>query len=347
MKITISQNDLNSAVEKEIITNQQANSLWNLFTEQSISKITFTGLNVAYYFGAMIIISAMTWFATEAFAQYNASGLFFVGIFYFTGLFLFGNRLYNNEQTEIPGGLLLTSAVFMVPLVVFSIQEYFQIWGNESPGNYRDFYIWIRSGWFLMEVTTIATAIIFLSKYKFTFLTFPLAFSLWFLSMDLTPIIFNSNDFTWDQRKLVSMIFGLVMLIFTYFIDRKTKKDYAFWLYLFGMLAFWGGLSLMRSDSEFNKFVYCCINLFLIVLSVLFNRKIFIVFGAMGVYGYLYHLSDMVFRDSLLFPVALSFFGISIIWLGIKYNKNRERIDKYINSLLPEQLIKLLPPNRS
>ncbi len=346
MKISVSKKDFNIAVEKEIITDQQANNLWLLFSEHNDSNITFTGLNVTYYFGAMIIISAMTWFATEAFAKYNSIGLLIVGILYFFGLYIFGKKLYLSKRTQIPGGLLLTSAVFMVPLIVFSIQDYFSIWGYEAPGKYNDYYTWIKSGWFLMELAAIVTAIIFLFKYDFTFLTFPLAFSLWFLSMDLTPIFFNENEFTWEQRKLVSLIFGLIMLIFTYFIDRKTKKDYAFWLYLFGMLCFWGGLSLMDSNSELNKFIYFAINLLLIFISVLFNRRLFIVFGVLGVYGYLFHLSNIVFKDSLLFPVALSFFGISIIWLGIKYNKNKDKVDSIVNSILPAKFRKLLPTSR-
>ena len=101
MKITISQNDLDSAVKKEIITEQQADSLWELFSGHNKSKITFTGLNVVYYFGALIIISAMTWFATEAFAKYNALGLLSVGIFYFVGLLIFGKKLYTSEQAAV------------------------------------------------------------------------------------------------------------------------------------------------------------------------------------------------------------------------------------------------------
>lgn len=346
MKITITKDDLDNTVEKGIISDQQAENLWTHFTEKYQQKIAFSGLNVTYYFGALIIISAMTWFATEAFAKYNSVGLLVVGLLYFGGLFIFGKKLYAVQQTQIPGGLLLTASVFMVPLIVFSIQDYLSVWGYEAPGSYNEFYIWIKSGWFMMETATIITAVIFLIKYDFPFITFPLAFSLWFLSMDLTPIIFGVNEFTWEQRKVVSLIFGLAMLIFTFFIDRRTKKDYAFWLYLFGMLCFWGGLSLMNSDSELNRFIYFSINLLLIVISVLLNRKLFIVFGALGVYGYLFHLSKIVFKDSLLFPVALSFFGISIIWLGIKYNKNKEKIDSFINSKLPAGFLKSLPPNR-
>ena len=44
-------------------------------------------------------------------------------------------------------------------------------------------------------------------------------------------------------------------------------SDYAFWGYLFGLMAFWGGLSAMHSDSELNKVLYCLLNVGLVVLS--------------------------------------------------------------------------------
>lgn len=346
MKYKISKEDLLLASKNNIISEKQVDKLWNYFSSETYSKASFTGLNVTYYFGGLIIISAMTWFATEAFATYNSFGLIIISSLYFLVFLFVGKNLSRNKTTYIPGGLILTVSVFMIPLLIFSVQNYFKIWVFESPGHYQDYYVWIKSGWFFMEIGTIATAIIFIFLFRFPFLTFPLAFTLWFLSMDLTPIIFDISNFSWDQRKTVSLFFGLFILVATYFIDRKTKRDYAFWLYLFGLLSFWIGLSLLESNSEFNKFIYFCINIFLIIISVLFHRKSFIVFGSLGVYGYLYHLSDIVFKDSLSFPVVLSIIGMSIIFIGLKYNKNKNIIEEYINSILPEGVLKLLPPNR-
>ena len=46
-----------------------------------------------------------------------------------------------------------------------------------------------------------------------------------------------------------SMWFGLVMVLLAFWIDARSRargasrRDYAFWLYLLGMLTFWGALS--------------------------------------------------------------------------------------------------------
>jgi hypothetical protein len=74
-------------------------------------------------------------------------------------------------------------------------------------------------------------------------------------------------------------------------------------------MAFWGGLSLMESDSELRKLLYCLINLGLMFVAVFLERRAFLVFGAMGVFGYLGHLSYSIFKNSMLFPLALTLIG--------------------------------------
>lgn len=342
----ISKEDLQKAAESGIISPEQAGALWKYWAHKDSGKTPFTGVNVAYYFGALIIILAMTWFATEAFANFSSLGLLIISLVYFAGFATVGKKLYQNEQTRIPGGLLLTIAVFMVPLFVFSAQHYAGVWGTEEPGGYRDYFAWIKSGWFLMELGTIITSIIFLYRFRFPFLTFPLAFTLWYLSMDLTALVFGDSSFSTNQRETVSMFFGLGMLIATYFIDRRTEKDYAFWLYLFGLLAFWGGLSLMGSGSEWGKFFYFCINIGLVIISVLFRRKVFLVFGVLGSFGYLGYLAWDVFGDSIVFPVILTLAGLLIIWLTIKYARNQKKIESFVLARLPDGFLHLLPPSR-
>ncbi len=197
-----------------------------------------------------------------------------------------------------------------------------------------------------MEIGTIIAGLIALKFIRFPFLTAPIAFSLWYMSMDLTPLLFGKIDFSYKEGLWVSLWFGLAVLLASYVIDRRTEEDYVFWGYLFGMLAFWGGLSLMEAGSEFRKAVYCLINVGLMLMSVLLERRVFLVFGALGVFGYLGHLAYSVFKDSLLFPFALTFLGIAIIYLGIKYQRNRALIESVILDFMPESLRQLLPKAR-
>ena len=235
----------------------------------------------------------------------------------------------------------------MIPLIVFGIEKYTGLWPQDSQGSFQDYHVWVRGSWVIMELATIIGGIITLKYVRFPFLTFPIAFSLWYLSMDITSIIYGVKEYSWEQIQLVSVYFGLTMLIVSYFIDRRTKEDFAFWIYLFGIMAFWGGLSSMNSDSELNKLLYCAINVFLILISVIIQRRVFIVFGSIGVFGYLGHLAFRIFNDSLLFPLALSLLGIAIIYLGIIYNRNKLIIEETLRNILPDFLLKLNPNNNN
>jgi hypothetical protein len=246
----------------------------------------------------------------------------------------------------VPGGLLFTLAVWMTPLAIYGLERVFGIWPQGDPGTFRDYHIWVKGSWLLMEVGTILAGLIALRFIRFPFLTFPIAFSLWYLSMDLTPLLFGRKEFSWNERLTVSLCFGLVILLVAYLIDRRTEEDYAFWGYLFGLAAFWGGLSLMESGSELRKFLYCLINIGLMFLAVLLERRVFLVLGVFGVFGYLGHLSYNIFKDSMMFPLVLTLLGLLIIYLGVGYQRNRAKIEAFLLSLVPETLRRLRPVSR-
>jgi hypothetical protein len=198
-----------------------------------------------------------------------------------------------------------------------------------------------------MEISTILTGLIALRFIRFPFLTFPVAFALWYMSMDLAPIVVAQAYIGWHERLWVSLLFGAVVLVFAYLVDRRTREDYSFWLYLFGTMAFWGGLSLMESDGEAKKFLYCLVNVGLMFVAILLRRKVFMVFGSLGVFGYLGHLSWSVFQDSMMFPFVLTLIGIFIIFLGVQYQRNQEKIAEAVLRLIPEGIRELLPPERA
>lgn len=344
MKFT--KEDLQWAISQQILSEQQANNFWKALEQRKQDKPKFDLPHVAYYFGAIIVMVAMGWFMTEAWNRFGGTGLSLIALIYAIGFILAGHNLWYKEKQKVPGGLLFTLAVWMVPLIIFGVEKATGMWPQDDPGMYRDYHYWVKGSWILMEIGTIIAGCLALKYIRFPFLTFPVAFSLWYLSMDLTPLLFGKQEFSWNERLYVSMLFGLAILLVSYLVDRKTKEDFAFWGYLFGLLAFWGGLSILDKGGEFGLFIYCLINLGLVIVSILFQRKVFIVFGSLGVIGYLGHLAYEVFKDSLLFPFALCILGILIIYLGLQYQKNYSLIEARLNEILPKDIKRLLPPER-
>jgi hypothetical protein len=346
MSVKLTREDLNWAASQGIVSAEQAETLWKALQSRSPNQPRFDAAHVLYYFGAMIIIAAMSFFMTLGWEQFGGAWICIVScvyaaIFTAVGLKLLGRGL------RVPGGLLVTVAVCVTPLAIYGLERWTGFWTDSDPGHYRDYHVWVNGSWILMELGTILAALLALRSVKFPFLTAPIAFSLWYLSMDLTPLIYGQQAFSWEHRQWVSLWFGLAMLVVSYVVDRRTKDDYSFWLYLFGLTIFWGAMSSMDSGSQLNRFLYCLVNLGLMLLSVVLDRRVFIVFGSMGVFGYLGYLSWDVFKDSLLFPFALTALGLVLIALGIWYQRNQDRLRRSVVGIIPARLLWLLPSERA
>ena len=342
----VSRNDFDWAVTQGLLSVEQSESLWNALESRDASHPRFDIAHIMYYFGALVVISAMGCFMTLGWETFGGGGIMSISAVYALCFGLAGRTLWFKQNLTIPGGLLFTMAVCMTPLAVYGFERMIGLWPQGDPGTYRDFHVFVKGGWFFMEVATIIAALVALRFVRFPFLTAPIAFALWYMSMDLTPLLFGRPEFSWNERLWVSVCFGLVVLLVSFLVDCRTKDDYSFWGYLFGMLAFWFGLSLMENGSELSKFFYCPINVGLVLISVLLQRRVFIVFGALGVFGYLGYLSYRVFQNSLLFPVALSFIGVLVMFLGIKYQRNRATIEQFILVRVPLSVKRVLPSQR-
>jgi hypothetical protein len=280
------------------------------------------GLNfvtIAYYFGAMLMISACAWFLGDKWDALGSAGILATTLIYFivaTGLGVW----LRQAGYFVGGGLLVTVAVSLVPLIAYSIEDLLGLWPSLPPGPYMDYYPLIRGSWIVMELATMMVAAGALYWVRFGFLTAPLAFSAWFFSMDVWALLRDKNVLAAEDRQLVSVYVGLATLVLGYALDSRWRRhggtksdDFAFWCYLFGLLAFWGGLTSMHSDSEVSKALYGALNVGLIGVGVWLRRATFVAFGALGVHVYLGHLAYEVFKDSFLFPFTLAFLGLSMI----------------------------------
>jgi len=340
----VSRRDLDGAAARGVISRDQAGELWRVLGEREGSRFDLP--NVAYYLGALVVISAMKWFMTLGWERFGGGGILAISLSYATIFAGIGWLLWNKPGLRIPGGLLVTVAVCMTPLAIYGFQRMAGLWPQKDPGDYTEYYYWIQGGWFAMEVGTIVAGLIALRFVRFPFITAPIAFTLWFMSMDLTPLIYGERYYDEQGYQMVSLVFGLIVLVGAYLVDRRTQEDYAFWGYLFGTFAFWGGLTMFEGGTEFEWALYAGLNLLMVLVSVLLDRRVFIVFGALGLFSYVGHLAWEIFEDSLLFPFALSAVGVGIMVLGILYAKNKNRIERALMNSLPDSLKRLLPPQR-
>ncbi|MBH3312056.1 DUF2157 domain-containing protein [Pseudomonas mosselii] len=337
--------DLARAVSAGVLQPGQDQALLAFLRQQPESRASFQLAHVAFYLGALLIMCAMGWLLTEAWMRIGDGALLAIALLYIGGITLFALSLQRRNQ-PVAAGVLAAVAVSIVPLAVFAIERLAGWWPlDDAQGDYHQYYTYVQGGWLAMEAATVLAGLLMLRLIRFPFIAMPIAVALWFMSMDLSEW-FHGDLFSWEQRRTVSLWFGLGLLLVFLVIDGRTRRDYAFWGYLAGLAAFWGGLTLMDSGSEWGKAAYCLINLGLMGLAVLLRRPVFMVFGAMGVAAYLGYLSYEVFADSLLFPVILTLIGLGVIGLGVLYQKRREALSEQLRAQLPERLLQLLPALR-
>src|ERR1051325_8591912 len=90
--------DLDEAAARQIIDSAQAAALWRFLGERHPARTRFTGLNVAYFFGALVVIAAMGWLMTLGFQALGPWAVFFIALAYALVFLRFGARL----QHEMP-----------------------------------------------------------------------------------------------------------------------------------------------------------------------------------------------------------------------------------------------------
>lgn len=333
----ISKKSFFNIAEELKISPEKVKTFWESLEKQAASSEEPKSFaKYLYYLGAMIVIAAMTWLMGTVWDYFGGGGIFLISVAYAIGFALLGHYLWKNEETRIPGGLLITCAVCMVPLAIYGLEVYFNLIAlDQERAHYHEFYQWVEGRWIYMELGTIVAGALALYFYSFPFITLPIVVAAWFLSMDLTPLLLG-KDVIADERAWVSLFFGLAVILVGIVLDVKKKNDFAFWIYLFGTLSFWGGLNaLVWTKGSIVMFIYLIINLAMMIFSLILNRKVLMVFGAIGLFAYLSYLAFDLFANSILLPFALSFIGLAIICLGIVYQKYHKAIENKMQSLFP------------
>ena len=347
---------LRLATRQGVLLPGQDQRLWAFLAEQQSAKQgslqpTFRPAHILYYLGGMVAIGAMTLFMNLAWEQLGGTALFGIALAYAFAASL-GVEWLLKKRLPLPAGIVAALAVAMVPLAAYGLQQALGWWASTDgsdggvPAAYRDYFTRIDWRWVLMEAAALVAALLALWRWRLPFTVMPLAVTLWFLSMDLVPMLLGGDRaaFFSDEGRRITMVWGLAMLAVALWVDIRSRRgpDFAFWLYLFGTLAFWGALTSMNSDSELGKLGYAGINLLMIGLGAALSRRVFAVFGGLGVAVYLGHLAHTVFRDSLMFPLALAAIGLGVMAAGVWWQRHEAVLGDRLRSLLPQPLRELV-----
>lgn len=240
----------------------------------------------AYYLGALVIMFALGWFAIESWERYGP-GRWRAWRWLTRRCSSCSAKRCGAAVGGYRGGLLFSAAVGMAPLLAFAVQAGLGVWPEGGHGTSSAYYAAVNGHTIAIALTTVAAALV---------------------AMRLRPFAF--------------LLVGLLLMGAGYLLDHRTREDYAFWLYLAGLLAFFfPAFEHFRESLGFGL-----TRLFFMMVAVLIRRRVFAVFGGVGVFSYLVYQSADLFRESLLFPVALSAVGLTLILGGVAYTRPEDRI---------------------
>lgn len=339
----VSRQDLSAMTAEGVIDADQAERIWARLKgrEASGARPRFDLVHLLWYAGALIVIAAMGLFSVEAWERHGGFTLAAITTAYAVAFTAVGAYLWHARGLRTAGGLLITVAVVMVPTTVGALQDALGWW--DGVGSYPRPLPWAKGNWFFVQLSAMAASLLALRFFRFPLITVPLVAALWLLLIDLAPWLFGSSWTTSDKQNLLSVGIGVAVIAVAWLVDIRGHSDFAFWLHFAGLLAAWGGLSAMESGLQLGKILYCLANVLLLLLSIFLMRRAYAVFGAIGITIYLGDLASRVFKDSLLFPLALSAVGIAVIGLGLLYFRSREAIVAWFARSLPRGLQALRP----
>jgi hypothetical protein len=353
---TVKKESLMAAADMGILHYGQVNPLFDFLNQYQAKRAAprFNGTHVLYYLGGMLAIGAASLFTNLAVEAWGMGSLLGLCLVYFALAYVVACWL-ERQQLGLPAGIFATLAVALVPLIVYALQHVLGFWADGPwAEHYRDYHAYIDWRWLVMELATLLVGVLMLWRFSYTFLVMPIALTLFYMSMDIVPALLLANmapdatDMAWELRQRISMLFGVLMLGLAFVIDLRSRysKDYAFWLYVFGVLAFWGALSSLDSGTLSGKLIYAAINTALVFLGAMLGRRVFTICGGLGIAFVLGDLSWHYFRDSLGFLLVLTLLGFGLIAFGVWWSKNEIRIANWFRRFLPLAMQELLEVRR-
>ena len=305
-----------------------------------------------YYLGAGIIISTMLWYIGDIWQNYRHLGLTLISGFCFAMFAVIGNFFWNKKR-KIAGGILFTCSISVVPIFIWSLESVIGIM-PEDINIYHQFHTQVKSGWVSIEILTLAVGFIFLKYRRFPLMLALLSFILYYLSMDIVPLIFGytesyidltiffKND-TWSALTQPShliyeytrLIFSMGMLAWAFKYERLNREgeDYSFWLYLFGAMMFsWSTWAIFRRlgwlESSYEYLGHAVFDLVYLRLWQVLRRRVFLILGGIGLAYSCIHIVHRIFSIALAFESIAMMFGLLLIIFGIR-EERLESSDEY------------------
>jgi len=330
---------LRDAVGRGVISQEQHDALLAMAAEPVAYERApreaprgFNAVTVAYAVGAVAVLFAFGWFLVDRWRELGPAGVLGVALLY-AAIFAVTAVVLTRQGFATAAGVATVLAVEMAPLATWALLRLAGLWPTGTPRALCEAApasFACGGKWMLVELVSIAAALLALRWVKFAELTAPIAVALVFLSFHVaeaaagTPL--RQRGWGWAVLAGASAVLTLA-----YAVDRRRREggeDYAFWLYAGGLAGVFGGMGGVWGAEPMTRHALPFVGAAALALAVLLRRRAFLLFGAATLVWYLGYLAFDVFRRTLTFPVLLASFGLAVILGTVQLQRAYPRLTR-------------------
>lgn len=357
----ISRNKLEEACLKGIISEEQAENLLKFFTENNLhteERQKFNIETVLYYGGTLIALGAMAYYMHELVTSSTYVFILLLSIIYSIVFYFAANYMWKKEN-KTPAGLLYVLFILSVSYIILVITKMTGLYPKFSEAhNYTDFFAASKPALYTIFSLTLIASLVLIRKRPLSIIMMPVIASLYSLCYLFFPDIFDKLILKHPNGELYySTLFSVILIASAFKNDKLYSIDYSKWMYITGSLMLYfciTDLSYMFLNIDghdyINRIILLIFNVIFILLSILLRRKIFLLLGGIGFFGYMVSLEisllTSVKADSLIQISFIIISGLLAVFAGNFYNRNIEKIEAAAEKLIPAKFRKNLPKYR-
>lgn len=286
--------------------------------EPSALQQRINAVQVAYAVGALAVIFAFGWFLADRWERLGAPGVLAVSVLY-AAIFAVAARTFHRLGYLGASDWMTALVVVMAPVAGWAVLELLGAWPSDWVLRREAAVMaWPQLALALFPALAALVALRLTSARR---VAFELALALACTLPSLSTIFFGSYPIL-----LPWMLYpgGIALMGAGYGIHRRSRTSsdrrlpeaaesflgVGLACVSLGIIATWEHLGVFRH-------VLPLLSIAMLASAVYLRRRLLLVFGMMGIIGYLAYLSFDVFRRYVGFPVVLATFGVVVILLTV------------------------------
>ena len=272
------------------------------------------------WLGGGLAIGSVSLFVNRSWEQLGGWGITTVALAGMA-LALWLARRARAARHTVPASLAACFAVALAPLAVYGLLLVAH-GASQLPGclEFADYRSQVSGLWLPMELATLGLGGVLLLRWRLPLLGLPVALALSGLVMDLAALLLGANGADRPQARNTAIAAGLVVLATGLALERRSQSGQAtaFWFHLVGLATFCSSLSLSLSGGVLALLACIGVHLLLLAAGIVLARRVFLVFGGLGVASGLVQLACGPLHESLLFPLGLMLTGLLLAAAGLR-----------------------------